>query len=291
MAGIEEKKSKSSSFPSPLVIASALGAVVVAAGAYLYWKNSKVKKATTSAPASAAALGSGQHHVFRRTKEEDEKACADVAKLSHIKFSLDEIRAIKVHFKKLQPSYNSGKGSINIDQFKKVLQSVVLQSNGADEDAVHSMYQIWDRDGNGSINFQEFVEGLNFICFATVEEKLRSYFKNYDADNNHMLSEPELRKLLRFMNPLRVDADNNREEDHIANEIWRRCKADNNECHFVTEKAWMALAHDCEFSLEWTRNFNTILCESFGVDYNAHCKLPTRKPLLANGFKNLFLYC
>ena len=63
-----------------------------------------------------------------------------------------------------------------------------------------SMIAIFDEDGGGDVDFQEFVSGLSaFSSKGNNEEKLRFAFKVYDIDRDGYISNGELFIVLKMM--------------------------------------------------------------------------------------------
>lgn len=62
------------------------------------------------------------------------------------------------------------------------------------------MIAIFDEDGGGDVDFQEFVAGLStFSSKGNKEEKLRFAFKVYDIDRDGFISNGELFIVLKMM--------------------------------------------------------------------------------------------
>ena len=62
------------------------------------------------------------------------------------------------------------------------------------------MIAIFDEDGGGDVDFQEFVSGLSaFSSKGNKEEKLRFAFKVYDIDRDGYISNGELYIVLKMM--------------------------------------------------------------------------------------------
>ena len=65
---------------------------------------------------------------------------------------------------------------------------------------VDRMIAIFDEDGGGDVDFQEFVSGLSaFSSKGNKEEKLRFAFKVYDIDRDGYISNGELFIVLKMM--------------------------------------------------------------------------------------------
>lgn len=58
------------------------------------------------------------------------------------------------------------------------------------------LFSVFDRDGNGSIDFQEFLTGLTMIYHGTVEDKKKFLFCMYDLDGNGEVTKDELFTML-----------------------------------------------------------------------------------------------
>ena len=62
------------------------------------------------------------------------------------------------------------------------------------------MIAIFDEDGGGDVDFQEFVQGLSaFSSKGNKEQKLRYAFKVYDIDRDGYISNGELFIVLKMM--------------------------------------------------------------------------------------------
>lgn len=62
------------------------------------------------------------------------------------------------------------------------------------------LIEIFDDDGNGTVDFEEFITGLNaFSSKGNKDEKLRFAFKVYDIDRDGYLSNGELFIVLKMM--------------------------------------------------------------------------------------------
>jgi len=84
-------------------------------------------------------------------------------------------------------------GSIDKEEF---LSIPAIQSNPL----ASRMIAIFDEDGGGTVDFQEFVAGLSaFSSRGDREEKLKFAFKVYDIDRDGFISNGELFLVLKMM--------------------------------------------------------------------------------------------
>lgn len=102
----------------------------------------------------------------------------------------DEVDRLRKRFMKLD---KDSSGTIDRDEFLSLPQ---VSSNPL----ATRMIAIFDEDGGGDVDFQEFVTGLSaFSSKGNKEEKLRFAFKVYDIDRDGYISNGELFIVLKMM--------------------------------------------------------------------------------------------
>lgn len=105
-------------------------------------------------------------------------------------FDADEIRRLGKRFRKLDLD-NSG--SLSVEEFMSLPE---LQQNPL----VQRVIEIFDEDGNGEVDFQEFIQGVSqFSVKGDKESKLRFAFQIYDIDKDGFISNGELFNVLKMM--------------------------------------------------------------------------------------------
>ena len=105
-------------------------------------------------------------------------------------FDAEEIKRLGKRFKKLDLD-NSG--SLSVEEFMSLPE---LQQNPL----VQRVIDIFDEDGNGEVDFKEFIQGVSqFSVKGDKESKLRFAFKIYDIDNDGYISNGELFQFLKMI--------------------------------------------------------------------------------------------
>uniref|UniRef100_A0A3P9JV07 EF-hand domain-containing protein n=1 Tax=Oryzias latipes TaxID=8090 RepID=A0A3P9JV07_ORYLA len=101
-----------------------------------------------------------------------------------------EIKRLKKRFKKLDLD---GSGSLSVGEFMSLPE---LQQNPL----VPRVIDIFDTDGDGEIDFREFMEGISqFSVGGSREQKLQFAFRIYDVDKDGFISNGELFQVLKTM--------------------------------------------------------------------------------------------
>ncbi|KHN94632.1 Calcineurin subunit B [Metarhizium album ARSEF 1941] len=110
-------------------------------------------------------------------------------------FDREEVDRLRKRFMKLD---KDNSGTIERDEFLSLPQ---ISSNPlATRLSAARMIAIFDEDGGGDVDFQEFVSGLSaFSSKGNKEQKLQFAFKVYDIDRDGYISNGELFIVLKMM--------------------------------------------------------------------------------------------
>uniref|UniRef100_A0A3P9NHN4 Lysophosphatidylcholine acyltransferase 2 n=1 Tax=Poecilia reticulata TaxID=8081 RepID=A0A3P9NHN4_POERE len=82
-------------------------------------------------------------------------------------------------------------GNITIEEFARILKLPV-------NPALAELFALFDRDGNGTIDFREYVIGVNILCRpANTKDVLKMAFQLFDVDDDGKISLSEFNSLLR----------------------------------------------------------------------------------------------
>jgi len=103
-------------------------------------------------------------------------------------FEQQEIKTLFDQFKNL--SANKLSEAISKAQFQKALglkDSIITER----------IFKVFDINGDGQIDFREFICGLSIFSAGTVEEKLAFSFRIYDFDGDGFIDKAELYEMLK----------------------------------------------------------------------------------------------
>ncbi|EGG17837.1 calcium-binding protein [Cavenderia fasciculata] len=105
-------------------------------------------------------------------------------------FESKELKSLYKQFKKDSPT-----GMINKEDFKEIITQM-----GIGDAFLHELlFNVFDKNKDNTINFQEFVCGLSSITRGTPEEKIEFAFSLYDLDGNGYITKKEMETILESM--------------------------------------------------------------------------------------------
>ncbi|XP_053544907.1 guanylyl cyclase-activating protein 2-like [Bombina bombina] len=84
-------------------------------------------------------------------------------------------------------------GALFLHEFKGFFG---ISANNEASEFVESMFKAFDRNGDNTIDFLEYVAALNLVLRGKLEYKLRWSFKIYDRDGNGCVDKKELREII-----------------------------------------------------------------------------------------------
>uniref|UniRef100_A0A673UHB2 Guanylate cyclase activator 1C n=1 Tax=Suricata suricatta TaxID=37032 RepID=A0A673UHB2_SURSU len=93
-----------------------------------------------------------------------------------------------IWYKKFMREYPSGLQTLH--EFKSLLGLQGL--NPKANQHVDQVYNTFDINKDGFIDFLEFIAAINLVIRGKMEQKLKWYFKLYDADGNGSIDKQEL---------------------------------------------------------------------------------------------------
>lgn len=109
-------------------------------------------------------------------------------------------------------------GRITMVDFRKIYGR--MYGEGVGTKLADNIFRAYDTDGNGEIDFKEFMTTLSVASKGTQEQKLRWSFKIYDIDGNGTVSREEARKIISASYKLRGFADYKAKAEDAANKLF-----------------------------------------------------------------------
>ncbi|XP_066477141.1 guanylyl cyclase-activating protein 3 [Tiliqua scincoides] len=104
--------------------------------------------------------------------------------------SADDIAAMEIHHWYTKFMRECPSGQLCLHEFKSVLglQGLNPEANSY----VEKVFHIFDMNEDGFIDFLEFIAAINLVIRGKIDQKLKWYFKLYDADGNGTIDKKEL---------------------------------------------------------------------------------------------------
>ncbi|XP_036365585.1 Kv channel-interacting protein 4 isoform X9 [Octopus bimaculoides] len=109
-------------------------------------------------------------------------------------------------------------GIVNEDTFKDIYAQFFPQ--GDSSNYAHYVFNAFDHDHSGSVNFEEFVMGLSVLSRGTLQERLQWAFNLYDINGDGIITKDEMMDIVsaiyemmgRFTEP---SVDENTAREHV----------------------------------------------------------------------------
>ncbi|XP_064630271.1 Kv channel-interacting protein 1-like isoform X8 [Lineus longissimus] len=135
---------------------------------------------------SSSTGGSSDHdlddlemQVVRYKPEGLEQLCRNT------KFSKKELQIMYRGFKQECPT-----GIVDEETFKEIYSQFFPQGDASTY--AHYVFNTFDKDNNGTINFEEFVMGLSVLSRGSLHEKLQWAFDLYDINGDGIITKDEM---------------------------------------------------------------------------------------------------
>ncbi|MBN3284763.1 GUC1B protein, partial [Polyodon spathula] len=93
-------------------------------------------------------------------------------------------------------------GALFLHEFKHFFG---IDASGEAADYAESMFRAFDKNGDNTIDFLEYVAALNLVLRGKLEHKLRWSFKVYDKDGNGCVDKAELLEIIEAIYNLKKD--------------------------------------------------------------------------------------
>ena len=107
-----------------------------------------------------------------------------------VNFTAEEI---KIWYNEYMKGLSKGESELTRKQFHEMYNSMF---SGDPTDFADHVFRTFDTDGNGSVNFEEFVIGLNLSSNIPGDAQLKWAFDMYDIDGDGQISRTEMRTIV-----------------------------------------------------------------------------------------------
>ena len=103
----------------------------------------------------------------------------------------------------------SSDGSLARAAFDSVMRRYVKRSTARVDTVLSSVFDAFDRDGNGVVDFTELATGLTLLCGGDRATRLRAAFALYDHNRDGYVTKDDMRRYLTSLLTLTLSADGN----------------------------------------------------------------------------------
>ncbi|XP_040201512.1 guanylyl cyclase inhibitory protein [Rana temporaria] len=164
-------------------------------------------------------------------------------------------------------------GLITLHEFRQFFCDITVGENSSEY--AEQMFRALDNNGDGIVDFREYVTAISMLAHGTPEEKLRWSFKLYDKDGDGAITRSEMLEIMRAVYKMSVAASltkvNPMTAEECTNRIFIRLDKDQN--------AIISLQEFVDGSLgdEWVRQM--LECDLSTVEIQKmtkHSHLPAR---------------
>merc|ERR1711916_402607 len=115
----------------------------------------------------------------------------------NVHFKTEELMEMRTKFFAIASKIEY-KSEINRSQFEEALATVNVEIQN--KAFLDRLFDIFDRENDGLVNFKEFVTGLSLVLKGTHDEKVKVCFEVYDLDHTGLISKKEMYQVLKAIN-------------------------------------------------------------------------------------------
>ncbi|KAM5286293.1 guanylyl cyclase-activating protein 1 [Hipposideros larvatus] len=134
--------------------------------------------------------------------------------------SVEELSSTECHqwYKKFMTECPSGQ--LTLYEFRQIFGLKNLSQSTSQY--VEQMFETFDFNKDGYIDFMEYVAALSLVLKGKVEQKLRWYFKLYDVDGNGCIDRDELLTIIRAIRAINPCSDSTMSAEEFTDTVFSR---------------------------------------------------------------------
>ncbi|KAM4593566.1 guanylyl cyclase-activating protein 2-like [Odontesthes bonariensis] len=122
-----------------------------------------------------------------------------------------DVKALQDMYKKFVTECPSG--VLFLHEFKRFFG---VDPTGEAAEYAENMFRAFDKNGDNTIDFLEFVAALNLVFRGDLEHKLRWSFKVYDKDGNGYIDRTELKSIIDSISRIRKCSKPNSNDSQLT---------------------------------------------------------------------------
>ncbi|XP_016068196.1 PREDICTED: guanylyl cyclase-activating protein 1 [Miniopterus natalensis] len=134
--------------------------------------------------------------------------------------SVEELSSTECHqwYKKFMTECPSGQ--LTLYEFRQFFGLKNLSPSTSQY--VERMFETFDFNKDGYIDFMEYVAALSLVLKGKVEQKLRWYFKLYDVDGNGCIDRDELLTIIRAIRAINPGSDSTMTAEEFTDTVFAK---------------------------------------------------------------------
>ncbi|XP_032882213.1 Kv channel-interacting protein 4 isoform X1 [Amblyraja radiata] len=142
-----------------------------------------------------------QFGLLEATVEDSVEDELEMATVCHRPEGLEQLEAqTKFTKKELQILYRGFKnecpsGIVNEETFKEIYAQFFPQGDASTY--AHFLFNAFDTDHNGSVSFEDFIQGLSVLLRGTIQDKLKWAFNLYDINKDGYVTKEEMLDIMK----------------------------------------------------------------------------------------------
>uniref|UniRef100_A0A7M4EV12 Guanylate cyclase activator 1C n=1 Tax=Crocodylus porosus TaxID=8502 RepID=A0A7M4EV12_CROPO len=138
--------------------------------------------------------------------------------------SADDITALEIHqwYKRFMRE-ECPSGQLSLYEFKTLLGLHHMDPQA--ENYVDRVFQTFDSNKDGFIDFLEFIAAINLVIRGKIDQKLKWYFKLYDADGNGCIDKKELSNIFKAVQA--INGHTNMTPEEFTNMVFQKIDVNN----------------------------------------------------------------